>query len=145
MTKASSLLWRKTLKRKLVEASCSNFRRSRMLLEVSSSMPMRKGEIGLPAEIANFLRGFVVKNFEVVFFEVGDEFVAAIEHGEEDVHEVDAALDDGGILAGRWSVRAVGRLNGRRRSLRGRRRRLLRAIFWREGQAGKYRQSRNQN
>ena len=35
-------------------------------------------KIGLLAEIANFLRGFIVKNFEVAFFQVGDEFVAAI-------------------------------------------------------------------
>src|SRR6266699_1288232 len=44
MTKASSLLRRSTLKRKLTEASCSNLMRSRMLLEVSISMPMRRGK-----------------------------------------------------------------------------------------------------
>ncbi len=37
-----------------------------------------QGKIGLLAEIANFLGGFVVKNLEVGFFEVGDKFVAAI-------------------------------------------------------------------
>ena len=44
MTNASSLLRRNTLKRKFTEASCSNLMRSRMLLEVSSNMPMRKGK-----------------------------------------------------------------------------------------------------
>src|SRR5215471_8738950 len=44
ITNASSLLRRRTLKRKLTEASCSNLMRSRMLFEVSSSMPMRNGK-----------------------------------------------------------------------------------------------------
>jgi hypothetical protein len=32
----------------------------------------------LPAEIANFLGRFIIKNFEVGFFQVGDEFIAAV-------------------------------------------------------------------
>src|ERR1700733_497128 len=50
-------------------------------------------EIGLLAEIANGLGNLVVGNFEVVFLEVGDELVAAIENGEEDVNEVDGLYD----------------------------------------------------
>jgi hypothetical protein len=37
-----------------------------------------QGKIGLPAEIANFLERFIVKNFEVGFLQVGDEFIAAV-------------------------------------------------------------------
>src|ERR1700744_187772 len=67
-------------------------------------------EIGLFAEIANGLRDLVVGNFEIVFFEVGDEFVAAIENGEENVDEIDGLNDArlvglvGGSLIrwGRW-------------------------------------------
>ena len=42
-----------------------------MLLEVSSEHADAEREIGLPGEVADFLRGFVVENLEVVFFEVG--------------------------------------------------------------------------
>jgi len=40
-------------KQKIIEASCSNLMRSRMLLEVSSSMPMRSGRSVWLAEVTD--------------------------------------------------------------------------------------------
>ena len=71
-----------------------------MLLEVSSKQADAEREIGLLAEIADGLRDLVVGNFEVVFLEVGDEFVAAIENGEEHVDEVDGLGDARLLLLG---------------------------------------------
>src|SRR6202040_1088063 len=52
-----------------------------------------EGQVGLPAEVADGLRGLVVGNLEVVFLEVGDELVATIEDGEEHVDQVDGLGD----------------------------------------------------
>ena len=103
-------------------------------------------KIGLPAEIANFLRGFIVKNFEVVFFQVGDEFVAAVQHGEQNVHEVDAALDYGGVLAGGrgWRVIVAGAgLEPRAGARIGGGRGLLRGMSCRQKQYGDERECQN--
>jgi len=54
-----------------------------------------EGEIGLFAEITDFLGSLSSKIFEVGFFQRRDELVAAVQHGEENVDEVDG--DDDGL------------------------------------------------
>jgi hypothetical protein len=39
-------------------------------------------KIGLTAEVADRLRSFVVRDFEIVFIEIGHQFVASIQDGE---------------------------------------------------------------
>ena len=85
-----------------------------MLFDVSSSRPMRRREIGLLAEVADGLRDFIVGNFEIVFLEVGDEFVAATENGEKNVDQIDGLRDAGLLLR-----RIVGRRSRLLRSVRG--------------------------
>ena len=80
----------------------------------------REREIRLPTEVADGLGRFVVKDFEVVFFQVGNEFVAAIKHSEKDVDEVDGLRDP--ALSLLWGRRLL-----RRRGLC--RRRLLNSVL----------------
>ena len=74
------------------------------------------------AEKANLLRRVVVDNFEVAFLEIRNQFVAAVENGEQDVDEIDFPDESGGLLSigGRRCGRLL--LSGRLRFLR----RLLR-------------------
>ena len=44
-----------------------------MLLDVSSSRPMRSGKIGLPPKEPNVLRAAVLENFEISLVQIGDE------------------------------------------------------------------------
>lgn len=69
-----------------------------------------KGEIGLFTEVTNVLRRVVVEDFEVLLFEIGDEFVAAIENGEEDVDEIDRNLNGEARFLRRFLSRGRGRL-----------------------------------
>ena len=99
--------------------------------------PDTQGQIRLLTKIANFLRKFFVKNLEVFFLQIGDQLVAAVQDGKQDVHQVDD-LDDALLsLRGRWFFALLRRLALRRRrgwrSLRlrrGARRRLLRAVAY---------------
>ncbi len=59
-----------------------------MLLEVSSSTPMRSGKIGLAPEEANFLRHAVFENGEIALIEIGDESVVMVHHGDHEMDEV---------------------------------------------------------
>src|SRR5258708_32530079 len=52
-----------------------------------------EGEIGLTSKEADRLLDVVVKYFEIVLFEIGDELVSAIENGEENVDKVNCAGD----------------------------------------------------
>ena len=92
-------------------------------------------QIGLLAEVTDFLRELVVPDFEVAPFEFGDKFVAAVQHGEEHIDEVDDRLDRliallRRILLWRGSLRRCGCLGLciRRGCLGLVRRRLLRTV-----------------
>ena len=52
-----------------------------------------QGKVGLFAEVANVLLNIIVENFEVLLVESGNEFIATVEDGEQDVDEIDLNRD----------------------------------------------------
>ena len=73
-----------------------------------------QGDIGLASEELDGLRDAVVKDAEIFLLQIGDQFLAAIEDGKLDVHQVDNDWQGGGRLPG---LRRCGRggLRGGRR------------------------------
>ena len=76
-------------------------------------------QVGLFAEVTNLLLRFFVEDLEILFFEVGDKFVAAVENGEENVDEVDHRAESGlaflcGFLTLTRGLLRGGGLGGRR-------------------------------
>jgi hypothetical protein len=112
---ALSWPWWTTLLMNEMAASCSNLKRSRMLLLVSIRMPRRRGRSVSAVNSAMVLRLLVFEHLEVVLRQVGDE--AALLVGDREEH-----VDAGDVQnnAGTGIVDDLGRL------LRGRRNRLLR-------------------
>ena len=114
--------------KKSLAASFSNSRRGRMLLEVSSRIPMRKRQIRVAPEISNFLRRAVFQNFEIALIQIRDEFVAAIDYRGDQVHQARGGNDRRGsrlcesrtlqdsvpdsVPARRWRWRAEAAVSG---------------------------------
>ena len=72
-------------------------------------------QVSLLAEEANVLGSIIVKDFEVLLFEVGNQLVAAIQDSKKNINEIDASRNAGAALnrrflrGSRWWRRILGR------------------------------------
>src|ERR1022692_4218253 len=111
-TMALSWPWWTTLWMNEMAASCSNLKRSRMLLLVSIRMPRRRGRSVSAVNSAMFWGRLVLEHLEVVLHQVGDEAALLVGDREEHVDAGDVQND-----AGSGVVDDLGLLRGRRNRL----------------------------
>jgi hypothetical protein len=100
---AISLLRRIVRFKKSMAASCSKLSRSRMLLEVSSSRPMRSGRSVSRPKNRMSCGIAVFEDFEISLVQVGDEAPVLVRHGDHQMHQARRDADRRQlILIRRW-------------------------------------------
>src|SRR2546423_4155116 len=88
MTKAWSRLRRITLNKKEVGVLLELDAIANAVGRIHQQADAQR-QVRLPAEVADALRSFVIKNFEIIFFQIGNELVAAGEDPQQKDHKED--------------------------------------------------------